>query len=48
VNHPSEKKILKIKELEPVLSGEIGQLFRNRLEIAMRFAVRSDAFEPNA
>jgi hypothetical protein len=36
LKHPSEKKRLKIKKLEPVLLGKVGQLFRSRLEIAMR------------
>jgi hypothetical protein len=29
LHHPSEKKI-KIKELEHLLRGKVGQLFRNR------------------
>jgi hypothetical protein len=32
MNHLSEKKRLKIKELEPVLIGKVDQLFRNRLQ----------------
>jgi hypothetical protein len=31
LNHPSEKKMLKIKKLEHVLRGKVGQLFRNML-----------------
>jgi hypothetical protein len=31
LNHPSEKKMLKIKELEHVLIGKVDQLFRNML-----------------
>jgi hypothetical protein len=31
LNHPSEKKMLKINKLEHVLSGKVGQLFRNML-----------------
>jgi len=31
LNPPSEKKRLKIKELEPVLVGKVDQLFRNML-----------------
>jgi hydrogenase nickel insertion protein HypA len=36
LSHPSEKKMLKIKELEHVLIGKVGQLFRNMLESGMR------------
>jgi hypothetical protein len=28
LNHPSEKKMLKIKELEHILRGKVDQLFR--------------------
>ena len=31
LSHPSEKKMLKIKELEHVLIGKVGQLFQNML-----------------
>jgi hypothetical protein len=31
LKHPREKKRLKIKKLEPVLSGKVRQLFRNML-----------------
>jgi len=31
LNHPSEKKMLKIKDLEHVLIGKVDQLFRNML-----------------
>jgi hypothetical protein len=34
LNHPSEKKRLKIKDLEHVLIGKVDQLFRNMLWIA--------------
>ena len=30
-NYPSEEKMLKIKKLEHVLLGKVGQLFRNML-----------------
>jgi hypothetical protein len=39
LNHPSEKKMLKIKELEPVPLEKVDQLFRNMLSSGMRKSV---------
>jgi hypothetical protein len=46
LNHPSEKKSLKIKELEPVPIGKAGQLFRNMLSRGMSKSVSGFAPAP--
>ena len=45
-NHPSGKKMLKIKELEHVLRGKVGQLFRNRLSPQSALDFRAEYVRP--